>query len=212
MRREPAVATRELLERVSAPRFAAPAPLEDEPQEDEETLAERQERIDAIFTELMADPEAAFRPVQTLYQDFLTHCRLKRLSPGALDLAGFRRKLALARAGVGADGEDEAWTEVVARSEELPEDMQGVYLLLAKAARDAEPCPGDEVLARAYGSHSPSRGRFLLTWMAERGYIAAETDFRGNRVVTIAGNNWRTGAGSAKPRGPAAAPRLRRVK
>lgn len=213
VRREPAVATRELLERVSAPRFAAPATLEDEPEEDEETLAERQERIDLIFTELMADPEAAFRPVQTLYQDFLTHCRLKRLSPGALDLAGFRRKLALARAGVGADGEeDEAWGQVVARSEELPEDMQGVYLLLAKAARDAEPCPGDEVLARAYGSHSPSRGRFLLTWMAERGYIAAETDFRGNRVVTIAGNNWRTGAGSAKPRGPAAVPRLRRVK
>ncbi len=29
VRREPAVATRELLERVSAPRFAAPAPLED---------------------------------------------------------------------------------------------------------------------------------------------------------------------------------------
>ncbi len=48
--------------------------------------------------------------------------------------------------------------------------------------------------------------------MAERGYIAAETDFRGNRVVTIAGNNWRTGAGSAKPRGGQAAPRLRRVK
>ncbi|WP_182086742.1 ATP-binding protein [Aureimonas sp. ME7] len=210
VRREPAVATRELLERVSAPRFAAMPAAEDELEEDEEAEAERQVRLDEIFDELMADPEAAFRPVQVLYQDFLTHCRLKRLSPGALDMAGFRRKLALARAGVGSSGEDEAWAEVVSRSEELPEDMQGVYLLLAKAARDADPCPSDEVLAKAYGSHSPSRGRFLLTYMAERGYIAAETDFRGNRVVTIAGNNWRTGAGTSKPRG-GAAPRLRRA-
>ncbi|MFC0191689.1 ATP-binding protein [Aureimonas pseudogalii] len=218
VRREP-VATRELLDRVSAPRAAAPrlagsAPAtapdpEEEP--DEEALAERQARLDQIFADLMADPEAAFRPVPMLYQDFLTHCRLKRITDTGLDMAGFRRKLALARAGVGADGEDAGWSEVVQRSEELPDDMQGVYLLLAKAARDGQPCPGDDVLAKAYGSHSPSRGRFLLTYMAERGYIAAETDFRGNRVVEIAGHGWRTGAGSARPRTPGTTPRMRRA-
>ena len=126
-------------------------------------------------------------------------------------MARFRRRLALARAGVGAAAEDENWMEVVRRSEELPEDMQGVYLLLAKAARDAAPCPSDEVLARAYGSHSPSRGRFLLTYMAERGYIAAETDFRGNRVVSIAGSDWRTGAGTSGKRTPGTTPRMRRA-
>ncbi|WP_062206679.1 ATP-binding protein [Aureimonas sp. AU12] len=213
VRRE-SVATRDLLERVSAPRFAAAMPAADEPEEevfDEAAEAERQERLDAIFDELMADPQAAFRPVQMLYQDFLTHCRLKRITDAGLDMGAFRRKLGLARAGVGAGVDDATWGEVVERSEELPDDMQGVYLLLAKAARDGQPCPGDDVLAKAYGSHSPSRGRFLLTYMAERGYIAAETDFRGNRVVEIAGSGWRTGAGSARPRLPGATPRLRRA-
>nr|WP_019995939.1 ATP-binding protein [Aureimonas ureilytica] len=213
VRREP-LPTRELLERVAANRAgAAPAPqrLEEEAEPDPEAEAERQAVVDAIFADLMADPEAAFRPVQMLYQDFVTHCRLKRVGDGGLDMAGFRRRLALARAGVGAAAEDENWMEVVRRSEELPEDMQGVYLLLAKAARDAAPCPSDEVLARAYGSHSPSRGRFLLTYMAERGYIAAETDFRGNRVVSIAGSDWRTGAGTSGKRTPGTTPRMRRA-
>ncbi|WP_082675482.1 ATP-binding protein [Aureimonas ureilytica] len=212
VRREP-LPTRELLERVAANRASAPAPLREgevaEP--DPVAEAERQAVVDAIFADLMADPEAAFRPVQMLYQDFVTHCRLKRVGDGGLDMAGFRRRLALARAGVGSGGEDEGWAEVVRRSEELPEDMQGVYLLLAKAARDGEPCPSDEVLARAYGSHSPSRGRFLLTYMSERFYIAAETDFRGNRVVSIAGTDWRTGAGLSGKRVPGTTPRMRRA-
>lgn len=92
--------------------------------------------------------------------------------------------------------------------------MQGVYLMLARAAREGAECPDDEALARAYGSHSPSRGRFLLGFMAERGFITAETDFRGHRVVTIAGTDWRAsqkGAGAAKTPSALDEARLRRA-
>ncbi|MFD2236747.1 ATP-binding protein [Aureimonas populi] len=206
--RRESVATRELLERVSAPAVAMPAEPQAPPSEEE--LAERAAAIDAIFAELIADPEAAFRPVPVLYQDFLVHCRLKRVPAGETDMAVFRRRLALARAGIEGE-ESEEWRTVVERSEALPEDMQGVYLMVARAARDGQPCPEDGALAKAYGSHSPSRGRFLLTYMAERGFIAVETDFRGNRVVTIAGSGWRTQASGGKSYIPGITPRAQRA-
>ncbi|HEY9057638.1 MAG TPA: ATP-binding protein, partial [Aurantimonas sp.] len=153
------IATRELLERVAA----APSlcePVDDDPR----TAEERAAAVDAIFAEMLEDPDAAFRPVPVLYQDFLTHCRLKRLRGAETDMAAFRRRLSLARAGVSVETEDEAWQAVVARASDLPEEMQGVYMMLARAARDGAECPSDEALARAYGSHSPSRGRFLLSF------------------------------------------------
>ncbi|MBB3952007.1 ATP-binding protein [Aureimonas jatrophae] len=205
--REPVVSTRELLERVAGPRSAM---AEAEPEEDPIDAGEHERQVEEIIAELMSAPDAAFRPAPMLYQDFLVHCRLRRLGRSTLDMAAFRRRLALARAGIGEGGADESWAEVVARSEELPEDMQGVFLLIAQAAKDGEPCPDDATLARAYGSHSPSRGRFLLTYMAERGFVASETDFRGNRVVTVAGPNWRTGPGASKPT-PGLTPRMRRA-
>ena len=192
-RRAPPVATHELLERVAA---ASRAAVLAEGSADSADPAVLEGELDAIMEAIVAEPNAAFRPVPVLYQDFLVHCRLRRVSGAGTDLAAFRRRLALARAGVTA-GDDEEWGEVVARAGELPDDMQGVFLLLAKAAHDGALCPDDAELARAYGSHSPSRGRFLLTYMAERGFIAAETDFRGGRIVTV--GNWRTGAGAAKP-------------
>lgn len=184
------VATHELLERVAA---APSVSVRHEPVDDDPRSAEeRAVAVDAIFAEMLEDPDAAFRPVPVLYQDFLTHCRLKRLRGAETDMAAFRRRLSLARAGVSVETEDEAWQAVVARASDLPEEMQGVYMMLARAARDGAECPSDEALARAYGSHSPSRGRFLLSFMDERGLITADADFRGNRVVTIAGTDWRT--------------------
>ncbi|TFF23341.1 ATP-binding protein [Jiella endophytica] len=184
----PAVPTRAILERVSqSPSISEPA----EP-DDPRSAEERAAAVDAIFAEMLDDPEAAFRPVPVLYQEFLTHCRLKRISGAATDMTAFRRRLSLARAGIGEATDDPEWQTVIERAGELPEEMQGVFMMLARAARDEAECPSDEALARAYGSHSPSRGRFLLSFMDERGLIKADRDFRGNRVVTIAGTEWRT--------------------
>ncbi|MEX6505180.1 DUF87 domain-containing protein [Jiella sp. M17.18] len=188
---QPSVPTSELLERVasgpSAGERAEPAE-DDDPRSPEERAA----AVNQIFAEMLEDPDAAFRPVPVLYQEFLTHCRLKRLRGAETDMAAFRRRLSLARAGVSADTSDAEWQMIMERSADLPEEMQGVFMMLARAARDAAECPSDEALARAYGSHSPSRGRFLLSFMAERGLITADQDFRGDRVVTIAGTDWRT--------------------
>ncbi|MCQ0986525.1 ATP-binding protein [Jiella marina] len=189
-RPEPAagVPTRALLERVEkAPSISEPV-VDDDPRSGEERAA----AVDAIFAEMLEDPEAAFRPVPVLYQEFLTHCRLKRISGAATDMTAFRRRLSLARAGIGEAADDPEWQDVIARAGELPEEMQGVFMMLARAAKDEAACPSDEALARAYGSHSPSRGRFLLSFMAERGFITADQDFRGNRVVTVTGTDWRT--------------------
>lgn len=199
---------RDLMDRVAEQRGASGAePDSDDPR----TPEEKRGLVEDIFAEMLADPEAAFRPVPILYQDFLVHCRLKRLRGAETDMPAFRRRLSLARAGVSEDADDAEWQVVVQRSEALPEEMQGVYLMLARAARAGAECPGDDALARAYGSHSPSRGRFLLGFMAERGFITAETDFRGHRVVTIAGTPWRAAQrGGGGPKGETALDEARR--
>ena len=187
--RAPKIGTAELLAQVAASRPAEEAVEREVERPSAEAI---EAALDEIFAEILSDPEAAFRPVPIVHQDFAFHCRLRRLGDLAGDLPMFRRRLALARAGVTASEGDEAWSAVLVAAEELPEEMQGVFLMVARAAREGEACPSDEALARAYGSHSPSRGRWLLSYMAERGLIVSETDFRGNRTVIVVGAGWRT--------------------
>ncbi len=188
--------------------------LVDSSEPDTRSETEKQSEVDAIFAEILADPDAAFRPVPLIYQEFVYHCRMRRLEDYGNDMAAFRRRLALARAGLDSGIEDPDWLRVLEASESLPEEMQGVYLLIARAASQGADCPEDGTLARVYGSHSPSRGRWLLTFMAERGYIVCDTDFRGYRTVRIAGVGWRTapshpkGALPVRPQRPVRASRL----
>ncbi|MEJ1157529.1 ATP-binding protein [Prosthecomicrobium sp. N25] len=195
--------TAEILGKVASARAAAPrVPERIEEPADQRSAAEKQAILDGIYRDILADPETGFRPVPLVYQDFLFHCRVHRLDGAAEDLGAFRRRLALARAGLSGEAEDPAWQPVLAMAEVLPEEMQGVFLLVARAAHEQAPCPADEALARAYGSHSPSRGRWLLSYMSERGLIRAETDFRGNRTVVVAGVGWRTEPGHPKGQAP----------
>ncbi|NLH81190.1 MAG: ATP-binding protein, partial [Phyllobacteriaceae bacterium] len=188
--RAPKLGTTELLAQVAAGRpTSAPEPAEDTPRLSAEEI---EAALDEIFAEILSDPEAAFRPIPLIHQDFVFHCRLRRLGEVAQDMPSFRKRLALARAGIGASAGDEAWEGIIAAAEDLPEEMQGVFLMVARAARAGEACPSDDVLARAYGSHSPSRGRWLLSYMAEHGHIVCETDFRGRRTVIVSATGWRT--------------------
>jgi hypothetical protein len=184
-----------------AQRIAAQQPqlmFVDTSEPDDRSEAERQAEVDAIFAEILSDPEAAFRPVPLIYQEFAYHCRVKRLDEYGNDMPAFRRRLALARAGLESGMDNPDWARVLEVSESLPEEMQGAYLFVARAASEGAACPDDGALARVYGSHSPSRGRWLLTFMAERGYIVCDTDFRGLRTVRIAGVGWRTAASHPK--------------
>jgi hypothetical protein len=172
---------------------ARPAPVhervESAPPPDPAKLAE-------LLRAVLAEPDAAYRQPAVLYQDFLVRCRIARVG-AAPDLVAFRRLLALARAGVDetAMAEDPDWPEVAAQAASLPEDTQGVYLMLARAALRAEPCPGDEALAEAYGSRSAGRARRLLEWLEAQGAIVVRTDALGRRIVALTGSGRETAAG-----------------
>jgi len=159
--------------------------------------AEREGKIAEIMTAMMAEPEASFQPVSLLYQDFLVRCRIARLPGDAPDLPRFRRELAIAKAGVD-DGEvaSSDWDQATLIAASLPEDVRGVFLLVAKAALMKGPCPSDADIAKAYGTRSTGRARRLLTYMEERGFISCASDLRGNRIVMLPDLGWQTAPGA----------------
>jgi hypothetical protein len=63
--------------------------------------------------------------------------------------------------------------------------VQGVYLLLARAALNGEPCPSDEAVARVCGSQSPGRARRLLAYMEGQGALVVRKDLRGRRIIAL---------------------------
>ncbi|KKB07216.1 ATP-binding protein, partial [Devosia geojensis] len=163
--------------------------------------AEREAAIDAVMRELLDDPDAGFRSVAQLYQDFLVRCRIRRVPGEPPALPALRRKLAVARAGVATEiAESEAWQQALALSESLTDDIQGVFLMIARAAVAGEPCPSDATLARAYGTHSTGRARRLLGYFEERNLLVLRVDFRGNRIAALPDLGCETAPGD--PNGP----------
>jgi hypothetical protein len=113
-----------------------------------------------------------------------------------LNLPAFRRRLAVARAGVDmASAEGTEWDKAVAFAAELSEDIQGVYLLLARAALEQAPCPSDGEIARACGSRSPGRARRLVAYMESRNVVVTRADPRGLRIIALPDLGWETGPG-----------------
>jgi hypothetical protein len=105
--------------------------------------------------------------------------------------------LTRARAGINAEmAEDDVWQDVSARAAILPEDMQGIFLMIARAAREGLPCPGDPAIARAYGTRSLGRARRVLTYMEEQGLIVCQLDGAGRRIVTLVELAWATAPGA----------------
>jgi hypothetical protein len=188
----PAPSTNELLAQLARPRptlAAAEAPSE-------ESVAERDAKLDAILREILADPEAAFRTVAVLYQDFLVRCRIHRIRGEPLNLPAFRRRLAVARAGVDtATANGSEWDRAVSFAAELTEDIQGVYLILARAAMERSACPSDSDIARACGSRSPGRARRLVAYLESRNLVVSRNDPRGLRIIALPDLGWETGPG-----------------
>jgi hypothetical protein len=101
-----------------------------------------------------------------------------------------------ARAGLDSDmAEDAAWQDVSIRASILPEDMRGVFMMVARAAKESLPCPSDAAIARAYGTHSLRRARHLLTYIEEQGLIVCQLDGTGRRIVTMVELAWATAPG-----------------
>ena len=197
-RRAPRPVAPDILQQLAQyrPPAAQDTPAEPPAPPSAEERAEREARLSAILRQIMADPEAPFRPVALLYQDFLVRCRIQEIAGTPLELPVFRRMLANALAGIDAaamEGTD--WPRAVERAEALPEDAQGVYLLLARAALESAPCPSDATIARAYGSRSLGRARRLLGWLEERGAIVLRAERAGRRAVALVGLGWETAPG-----------------
>lgn len=167
-----------------------PEPLSPEQQ------AQRRTRLDAILTAILADPDAGFRTVGVLYQDFLVRCRIEGMGQDVPDLNIFRRMLTRARAGISASmAEEDIWQDITTRAALLPEDMQGIYMMLARAAKEGWPCPSDPEIARAYGTRSMGRARRLLAYIEEQGLIVCQQDGTGRRIVTLVELAWATAPG-----------------
>ena len=144
-------------------------------------------------------------PIAVLYQDFLVRCRIRRVPGEPVGLPEFRRRLAVAKARVDREiAAGEPWQQALALSAALPDDVQSVFLIVAKAAIAGEPCPSDLALARAYGTHSARRARRLLAYFEEQGVAVVRTDFHGRRIVAFPDLGCETMAGD--PDAPDEAP------
>jgi hypothetical protein len=153
--------------------------------------------LDEVLREVLGDPDALYRSVAQVYQDFLVRCRQYGVNGRVIDLAAFRRKMATARAGVDAETADTPeWEKALQLSTALPEDIQAVFLMLARAAHDNAPCPSNAQIARARGSRSPRRALGLLEFMESSGLIAIDVDAYGNRVIALPALGWQTGPGN----------------
>jgi hypothetical protein len=149
-----------------------------------------------VLAAIAADPASAARPAAVLFQDFGVRCRMAGVAAPPLDLPGFARRLGCARAGIIAPDADE-WADAMALAGALPDEMTGAFLLLARAARDGEPCPSDEAIAAIYGTSSLGRVRRLMGYMESRDVLVTRTDLSGRRSVSIPRLGWTTAAAQA---------------
>jgi hypothetical protein len=156
--------------------------------------------IEAVYTAVMRaiveDPEAAMRPAAVLFQDFQVRCRMAGLAKPALDLPGFAKRLSCARAGI-FDAGDGEWRDALELAGALPDDMLGAFLLVARAAREGEPCPSDAAIAATYGTSSLGRVRRLITYIESRELFVCRTDLSGKRSITIPRLGWTTASSEA---------------
>ncbi|MGN6465945.1 MAG: helicase HerA domain-containing protein [Rhizobiaceae bacterium] len=180
----PPITTADLIAQLSGPKPAPGAP--EQPVFAVIDEVERKAGMMVVLKDILDDSDAAFRTDAVLYQDFLVRCRIRRVPGEPLSLPAFRRELAVARAGVDDEtAGGEAWPIALRLSERLPEDLHGVFLVLAQAAITGAPCPSDASIARIYGSHSPRRARRLLAYFEENGLLVLRTNFHGQRILAF---------------------------
>jgi hypothetical protein len=177
---------------------ATAAPSEPRTSQPELSAEERDERLAAVLNEILDDPASTFRTDSVLYQEFLVRLRMRRVPGAAMSLQEFRRRVAISRSGVNAaTAGTEIWATALSLSATVSDDLQGVFLMLAKAAVCGEPCPSDARIARAYGTHSARRARRLLGYFEEQGTVVVHTDFSGKRIVAFPDINCQTAPGDA---------------
>lgn len=144
------------------------------------------QRIDRIIAEMANEEGAAFQSATAQYQTFLTRCRRERLVGPMPDMRGFRRRFAIA--GAGMDSIDDATrARILALADTVEEDLLAPFLVIACAAHAGETVLDEDALARAYGTSSPGRIRRLLDHLERQGMIVVREDFGGSRTLMVPG-------------------------
>lgn len=181
----------------AAPAVTVPT-QEQKPGEAQLSAKEREEKLQSVLADILTDLDAAFRSDAVLYQEFLVRARMRRISGPPMPLGDFRRRLAVIRSGADADTfADPAWVDALALSERVTDDLQGVFLLLARFAIRGGECPSDAEIARIYGTHSARRARRFLGYFEEQGLVVVHTDFSGKRLVAFPDLGVQTAPGDA---------------
>ncbi|HPB22396.1 MAG TPA: ATP-binding protein, partial [Novosphingobium sp.] len=180
----PAVpAADELLEQIAAVPLDAGEPVE-QPELFAPTQAEIDAAVNLILADMVAEEGCTYQPPAKLFQDFAVRCRMQRLTAGHVDMAVFRRRFAMAVAGI-TDEPGGPWADILRVAQPLADDLLAPFLVIARAAQEGLPCPDDDELARVYGTSSPGRIRRLIEHYERSGLIVVRTDFSGRRSVSI---------------------------
>ncbi|SEH35274.1 ATP-binding protein [Magnetospirillum fulvum] len=174
----------------------SPPPPPPQPRAVERPEPNAKDGIEAVLDGLFSEAGATGRSVAKLYDEFLARCRKRRLSGRVLDIVHFRRRLVLAQAGITpAVAELPGWPQAVAIAGRLDEAFQGLFLHLASAAIQDLPCPTDQMIAQACGTHSPRRALGLLARMQALGIVELYEELNGQRVIVLTELQWRTAPG-----------------
>ncbi len=143
-------------------------------------------RIDEIIVALAAEDDSAFQSASAQYQTFLTRCRRERLIGPMPNMRAFRRRFAIAGAGLDQLA-DEVRERIMQLAAAVEEDLLAPFLVIACAAHAGETEVDEAVLAQAYGTSSPGRIRRLLDHLERQGMIVVREEFGGGRTVMVPG-------------------------
>jgi hypothetical protein len=148
--------------------------------------AANEEMLDEILADLASDAAITFQPAASQFQSFMMACRRKGATAALLDMAAFRRRFAIAVAGL--DRLDEAMRErVLELGTQVDDDLLAPFLLIARSAAQGMESPDEEELSRAYGTSSPGRIRRLLEHLERKGLIVTREDYGGGRTINVPG-------------------------
>ena len=143
-------------------------------------------RIAEIIAELAGEEGIAFQSASAQYQTFLTRCRRERLIGPMPDMRGFRRRFAVAGAGL-SELEEPVQARIMQLAGTVEEDLLGPFLVIAKATHAGETQVDEHALARSYGTSSPGRIRRLLDHLERQGLVVVREDFGGDRTIMVPG-------------------------
>ncbi|MDN3647202.1 ATP-binding protein [Pontixanthobacter aestiaquae] len=166
----------------------APAATADEPAQtkSENTAPSQYDIARETLRQLAADPASTYQSSSSLFQSFLTKCRLAGAHAVGMDMEQFRREFAVAIAGID-QLEPEQQDRVKHMAAAVESDIMAPYLVILRSAIEGKGSPDENELAAAYGTSSPGRIRRLLDHLETLGLVVIREEYGGGRTLMVPG-------------------------